>query len=554
MRSPGVLAAVAALIGGGLMAATPAQAADNTLVVSINGTGVVSVTASEGMAPFADDEELWIEGREGGYFVTLRGTLTHALTVAPSNCASLGPESVVCAAQGTLEHSAALVNMSKASGVTTTVVPDQVTKTDLTFIGGPGADYVQGGAGDDQISGGGGPDDLFGGPGDDKISGDAGDDNIDGEQGNDSVGGGADNDFVVGGDGFDIMIGGTGVDELDSEDGVADTYVNCDNAPGKGEIAYDEGLDVPYDCPVTFAPTVPLDVNASGGASSITVDWSPPAFDGNSPITKYEIWFTPPASSQNAPKPIQVGGTESSYTLVGAGAGLYYVSMRAVNVIGVSDKTQAIPVTVGSAPSPPQSVSSVYISRGNATLSWVAPADVRDVSYEIALRVKDKRNGKWLAWKTLPARQTNESLDVGDDLRIANGRVYQFRVRALDGKLRASMWTNSEVRFVGNLTAPADGKLVATKTDAGKPGVAASFDLTGLAWTYNVRVTDVLAAYVVDAYYAVSTVYAKPEGTSYSWVFPQGASRSKECSVGARYEDPTGLAKFMWSKVSCPPA
>ena len=65
MRSPGVLAAVAALMGAGLVAAPTAQAADNTLAVSINGAGVVSVTASEGMASFADDEELWIEGRPG---------------------------------------------------------------------------------------------------------------------------------------------------------------------------------------------------------------------------------------------------------------------------------------------------------------------------------------------------------------------------------------------------------------------------------------------------------------------------------------------------------
>ena len=559
MRTPGVLAAITALVGAGLVAAVPAQAAANAITVSMNlQTGVATVVAGNGLTAFKDDEELQISsGTPGNYIVGLAGEASHTL-VAGANCINTTSTEVMCSSVMVVPKLQVVVDMSNATGNTTTVVVDDqpgLFFPALEFIGGGGADYVQGGVSDDQISGGGGPDDLFGGPGDDKISGETGNDNIDGEDGNDAVGGGFDDDYVVGGPGFDSMTGGPGVDELDAEDDVKDTYVNCDNAPGLGVIVYDKGLDIPYDCPVVLPPTAPLNVTAAGGKDSITVSWAPPEFDGNSEDLAYEIEYRIPGAGANVPKPIFVPGTETSYTFTDlAKSGLYYIAMRSVNPQGRSASTGALPVVVGGAPSPPQSVSSVYISRGIATLSWVEPMQEKTPRYEIALRVKDKKNKNWLGWESLPGLQEFNSMEVGDDLRIVNGRVYQFRVRTVTGDGQTSAWVNSPIRFVGNLTPPADGKLVATRSDTGKPGVAASFNLTGLAWTYNVKVMDVLAAYLVDAYYAVSTMYAKPEGTSYSWVFPQGGSRSKECSVGVRYEDPTGAVKFTWSKVACPPA
>ena len=253
------------------------------------------------------------------------------------------------------------------------------------------------------------------------------------------------------------------------------------------------------------------------------------------------------------PKPIVVPGTETSYTFTDlAKSGLYYISLRSVNEKGASASTLAVPVVVGGAPSPPQSVSSAYISRGDATLWWVEPIQEKTPSYEVALRVKDKRNRNWLAWQSLPGLQDDTSMQVGDDLRIVNGRVYQFRVRTVTGDGQTSAWVPSAIRFVGNLTSPTNGKLEKVTLSSGKPAVRATFDLEGLAWTYNVQVIDVLAAYVNDAYYAVSTTYAKPKGTTYSWPFPDGDSRSKTCSVGVRYIQSNGLATFTWAAVACP--
>ena len=554
MRALPALASAVSLVGAALVGAAPAQAADNALTVALNTqTGEATVTAPSGMAGFGDEEELQISIDTPAYVFTLAGTASHTFVAGP-NCIGMTSTTVTCSSVMQMPTSAVTVDMSKAAGGTTVVIMDGQYEPSLTFYGGPGTDYVQGGFADDQILGGPGNDDLFGGPGDDKISGDAGDDNVEGEEGNDSVGGGADNDYVTGDEGFDRMTGGPGVDELDSQDQLADAYVDCDNAPGLGAVDFDKGLDIPYDCPVVLPPTTPLNVTAAGGKDSITVSWAPPEFDGNSAQLNYQISYRPPGAGANVPKPIVVPGTETSYTFDNlAKTGLYYISMRSVNEEGMSAPTIAVPVVVGGAPSPPQSISSVYIARGNATLSWVEPLQEKTPRYEVALRVKDKRNKNWLEWKSLPDLQDGTSMEVGDDLRIVNGRVYQFRVRTVLGNGETSAWVTSAIRFVGNLTRPTNGTLEPVTLSTGKPGVAATFTLEGLAWIYNVQVTDVTAAYVQDAYYAVSTTYAKPTGTTYSWNFPNGSNRSKECSVGARYVDGNGVASLAWSTVACPP-
>ncbi len=553
MRRLGALLLGTSLLGGALVAA-PAQASGGTLTASMDlQTGLATVVASAGFGAFAEDEELQIMSETpGGYTITLVGTPTHTLT-AGANCIATTSTRVVCSSVVSVSKLAVSVDLAAATGATTTAIVDGAFTPALTFTGGSGADYVQGGSAADEILGGPGDDDLFGGPGDDKISGDAGDDNIDGEEGNDSVGGGADDDAVAGGEGFDSMTGGPGVDDLDSRDGLKDTYVNCDNAPGLGKIDYDKGLDVPYGCPVVLPPTAPLNVTAAGGKDSITVSWAPPEFDGNSQQLTYEIAYKVPGAGANVPKPIVVPGTETSYTLNDlAKTGLYYISMRSVNEKGASASTPAVPVVVGGKPSPPQSISSVYISRGKATLSWVEPMQEKTPRYEVALRVKDKRNVNWLAWASLPGLQDESSMEVGDDLRIVNGRVYQFRVRTVTGDGQTSAWVSSAIRYVGNLTAPANGKLEKVTLSSGKPAVKATFDLEGLAWIYNVQVTDVLALYEKDSYYAVSTTYAKPNGTTYTWPFPDDGRRGLSCAVGVRYVRGDGVPALTWSEVTCP--
>jgi len=209
-------------------------------------------------------------------------------------------------------------------------------------------------------------------------------------------------------------------------------------------------------------------------------------------------------------------------------------------------------ITFVRAPNPPQSVNSIYISKGDATLSWTPPTDAKGLTYEIGLRVKNLENTAWLAWQTLPEKQSGTSMDVGDDLRIVNGRVYQFRVRSIAADGFTSTWVESAERFVGDPTPPVNGSLVLTSLPTGKQAVAVSFEATSLAWTYNVTGVSMVAHYNLNAYFAVDRLYVSVVGTKYSYMFPTGATKSPNCAVGLAYTDLRGSKKWVWTAVACP--
>lgn len=538
MRRLLVLGAVAAL--GAAVLVGPARAASPGAPVMVNWDATTSsftLSVFAGMS-FAPEEELQILAEAGGQVrFTLADPGSHYLMTmsdAVSSCRYLvGQVSLQCSPPDATSRPGVQVNLTTATGETTTVVMDSAYQVPLDFRGGSGPDYVQGGTANDQIDGAGGADDLFGGPGDDKITGGDGADNIEGEEGNDSVGGGPGDDYVSGDTGLDSMTGGPGVDELDSKDGFPDTYVNCDNEPGKGAITFDAGLDIPYDCPVILPPTAPLNLEAAGGKDSITVSWKAPEFDGNSQDLTYDLFYRLPGQSENVAKPIVIDGTETSHTLADLKTpGLYSVSLRARNEEGVSALTTAVPVAVGDRPSPPQSITSVFARRWVASVSWVPPADDNGVKYQLALRVKDKKGKSWLAWQPLSDQTAGTSMNVGDDLRLVGGRLYQFRVRTVTGNGDTSDWINSAVRFAGDLAALTSPTL----TDRGPVWVAVS--APGLAWRYNVTIAALTASMTVDSYQAMPIFVATVSGQRYSGRFPGPLLLRTGCWVGVNYRLP----------------
>ena len=84
----------------------------------------------------------------------------------------------------------------------------------IIFLGGNGADVLDGQRGNDTVLGGDGNDLLYGRGGNDSLSGGLGDDTIDGGKGINHLDGGAGNDTFVFGGGFDTVIGGDGTDTL----------------------------------------------------------------------------------------------------------------------------------------------------------------------------------------------------------------------------------------------------------------------------------------------------------------------------------------------------
>jgi len=106
------------------------------------------------------------------------------------------------------------------------------------YLGGAGADTIEGGPGNDHIYGNGptavagaidGADSLSAGDGNDYVQGNAGADTIDGGAGNDRLYGGADNDVILGGADNDWLQGNKGADSLSGGSGSDTIHGGADN-------------------------------------------------------------------------------------------------------------------------------------------------------------------------------------------------------------------------------------------------------------------------------------------------------------------------------------
>ena len=115
-------------------------------------------------------------------------------------------------------------------------------KVDVSIMGTPKADKLNGGMGDDTINGLYGRDKLNGLDGNDKINGGVGNDKISGQGGNDILKGDKGNDMLFGGDGSDKLYGDFGDDVLDGGKG----YNILAGGPGSDRFIcnqYDTVLD-----------------------------------------------------------------------------------------------------------------------------------------------------------------------------------------------------------------------------------------------------------------------------------------------------------------------
>lgn len=443
------LSLAAALLGP---AGQAGAALDSYLVVGFDqAEQAISVTAGPGLVAMGDEElaitgdaaEITLAMSEGSTLLVFDAAASPFVTCSPP---SPGPKSsLTCATSG--RTGKVLVDMSAASVGTTTAVNPDATEIALIFRGGLGPDYVQGGRLADRIAGGPGDDDLFGGRGDDEVLGEQGADQVDGERGSDVVNGGPGDDYVVGDGDVDTdegqkgdpdwISGGPGVDVVDALDGVKDHRVDCENAPGLGKVTIDYRepqrvtpstyLDVPFNCPLVLVPTPPRDLEAFGGRDTISATWSRPEFDGNATAMKYQLgirnFFGGTTSYTD-----EFSDADTNIVLQPFGAGIYVVTAYAVSEAGRSFSSRESIVSVGDAAGPPTDVLNSYFGDFEGLVSWGAaptPGNPRlQVTYQVSLRVKDKKNARWQKWTTLPESVTDTRVDLSGSLKLFQGRVY----------------------------------------------------------------------------------------------------------------------------------
>ncbi|HVF74184.1 MAG TPA: fibronectin type III domain-containing protein [Acidimicrobiales bacterium] len=166
--------------------------------------------------------------------------------------------------------------------------------------------------------------------------------------------------------------------------------------------------------PVTPAtdPGPPENVTATAGDGAATVNWTPPAWDGGSPVTSYTVY--------NGVTYEATTTTGTSLTVPGLTNGRsYYFVVTARNAVGESWGAESNSVTPAGPPPAPTNVSATA-GNGSATVSWSASA----------------ANGSALTGYTVTASNGATATTTGTSLvfgGLTNGTSYTFTVRATNG-------------------------------------------------------------------------------------------------------------------------
>src|SRR5262249_18027141 len=121
----------------------------------------------------------------------------------------------------------------------------------------------------------------------------------------------------------------------------------------------------------TTVPDAPALAAATPGNGSVTLDWQPPAFDGDSPVTGYRIFRgTSPgreAALMDAPHLTEAvdSTTENGTT--------YYYKVAAINDVGLGALSNELSATPATAPDAP-TLDAATGGNGSVALAWTAPA------------------------------------------------------------------------------------------------------------------------------------------------------------------------------------
>ena len=182
------------------------------------------------------------------------------------------------------------------------------------------------------------------------------------------------------------------------------------------------------------APTVagaPTIGTATPGNTSATVNWTPPANNGGSPITGYEVRVVNVATNAQVGALRPAGPTATSLVVTGLTNGTQYrFQVRALNAVGAGPYSAlSNTVTPATVPGAPQIVNPPIAGNASATVRWNAPANNGGspiTGYEVRV-FDDDANVQVGALR--PAGPTATSLVVTG---LTNGTQYRFQVRALN--------------------------------------------------------------------------------------------------------------------------
>lgn len=227
-----------------------------------------------------------------------------------------------------------------------------------------------------------------------------------------------------------------------------------------GSAPVQVGTSAPITGTVITAPGAPTLGTVQAGDGSVTVDFTAPAFDGDSPITSYLVVATPTGGGT----PVSATTTTHPFTLTGlADRTAYTVTVAATNAIGTGPASAAsAPVT----PVAPLAVTTASLPSGTVgtpyTTTLTASGGTGDVSWTLA------------TGSSLPAGlalNTDGTL-TGTPTAAVAGRQFGVHVADVSGQ-------TADARLSITVAAPPAADLRVTLTPAGtfRSGSTGSFQL-----------------------------------------------------------------------------
>lgn len=187
------------------------------------------------------------------------------------------------------------------------------------------------------------------------------------------------------------------------------------------------------------APSAPIDVQASAGASTVTVSWTAPASDGGSPITQYEVRLS-------SGEVVTVDAAVRTATFTGLQPGGYSATVLARNAAGDSPASAASNEVevVGSPGEDPEADAALAVSgdlRAGGAITISGTGFAPGAGYTLELRstpvtvatVTADQNGAFTAAAMIPAgvepgAHTLAAMRDGRDVA-----TLQLQIRAVDG-------------------------------------------------------------------------------------------------------------------------
>ncbi|MGJ7582824.1 fibronectin type III domain-containing protein [Variovorax sp. RHLX14] len=180
--------------------------------------------------------------------------------------------------------------------------------------------------------------------------------------------------------------------------------VDATNAVGTGSVSAPSNLVTPI---AATAPGAPTAVSALAGDASALVAWSPPSFNGGSPITSYTISY----SNNGMPTQVRADATATGLTVAGlVNSASYTFTVHASNAKGDGPESASSNAVTPVAP----------VSATNIALAMAAPQQVfSGASVTYTLTVTNTGN------TTVPQVLLNEQLPVsgfsGSTMTVAQG-------------------------------------------------------------------------------------------------------------------------------------